>query len=164
MLKLILLVVVFLMAIYCGVKVNTYFSERKKFFQEFEKFLEYLKIQVAFQKSKISQLVEEYRLQDVDKNFDVLLCDYLEYLEHLNYDKIFEINSSVLKPAERSAIARTFMTIGRFNSAGEVANLHTALQEAKSYLSDALSNHNKYGPVSIKLSITLGALVVIILL
>ena len=164
MVKVLLLVVIFVLAVFIGISINSYFTNRKKFFQEFSNFLEYLKIQVSFQKSKIKQLVEEYKKQNIDENFMKLLDDYLLYLTNLNAEVPFEVKLDILKENEKSIISRVFMSIGRFNSDGEVANIHNALKEANSLLIDAQENQKKYGAVSVKLSIALGLLLIIVII
>ena len=164
MVKVLLLVVIFVLAVFIGISINSYFTNRKKFFQEFSNFLEYLKIQVSFQKSKIKQLVEEYKKQNIDENFMKLLDDYLLYLTNLNAEVPFEVKLDILKENEKSIISRVFMSIGRFNSDGEVANIHNALKEANSLLVDAQENQKKYGAVSVKLSIALGLLLIIVII
>ena len=164
MVKVLLLVVIFVLAVFIGISINSYFTNRKKFFQEFSNFLEYLKIQVSFQKSKIKQLVEEYKKQNIDENFIKLLDDYLLYLTNLNAEVPFEAKLDILKENEKSIISRVFMSIGRFNSDGEVANIHNALKEANSLLIDAQENQKKYGAVSVKLSIALGLLLIIVII
>ncbi len=164
MVKVLLLVVIFVLAVFIGVSINSYFTNRKKFFQEFSNFLEYLKIQVSFQKSKIKQLVEEYKKQNIDENFMKLLDDYLIYLTNLNAEVPFEAKLAILKENEKSIISRVFMSIGRFNSDGEVANIHNALKEANSLLIDAQENQKKYGAVGVKLSIALGLLLIIVII
>lgn len=164
MVKVLLLVVIFVLAVFIGISINAYFTNRKKFFQEFSNFLEYLKIQVSFQKSKIKQLVEEYKKQNIDENFMKLLDDYLIYLTNLNAEVPFEAKLAILKENEKSIISRVFMSIGRFNSDGEVANIHNALKEANSLLIDAQENQKKYGAVGVKLSIALGLLLIIVII
>ena len=164
MVKVLLLVVIFVLAVFIGISINSYFTNRKKFFQEFSNFLEYLKIQVSFQKSKIKQLVEEYKKQNIDENFMKLLDDYLLYLTNLNAEVPFEVKLDILKENEKSIISRVFMSIGRFNSDGEVANIHNALKEANSLLVDAQENQKKYGAVGVKLSIALGLLLIIVII
>ena len=163
MLKTMLLVLVVVGAIFVGLSINNYYVKRKNFFNELNKFLEYLKMQIQFQKSKLRQVVSEYKKQSLDSNFTDFLSAFEKYLSCLGEGCTFDFDVNFLKPEEKVTLLRLFTSIGRFHSAGEYSNITNAIGEVRAFYDSALEKQRKFGLVSVKLSIACGLLIVLII-
>lgn len=161
--KTIFLVIVTMGALFVGVSINNHYVKRKNFFNELNKFLEYLKIQVQFQKSKLRQIVVEYKKQSLDVNFIDFLSSFEKYLGCLGDGATFDFDLNFLKVEEKVTLIRLFTSIGCFHSAGECSNISSALSEVKSFYDSALEKQKKFGPMSVKLSIVCGLMIVLII-
>lgn len=164
MTKIVVLALIMCGALFVGVSINNHYIKRKNFFNELNKFLGYLKIQVKFQKSRLKTLVDDYRVGVSGTDFGDFLGAFSGYLSNLNDESEFEVELPFLRQEEKSALIRIFTSIGRFNSEGESANLSSALAEANEYYNTAMESQKKFGAVSIKLSVAGGLFVILILM
>lgn len=148
---------------YIGYGISKYYSNRKIFYLDLILLMDKLKLDIAFSKEKISNIISSY--EPMSKNLKILCQNFVNILEvnQFSKDSLFE-NINILKSEEKNTIALFFKTLGRFdleNQANHIVSFQNQIQQYK------ISTENmcdKYGTIFTKLGFIIGVLLSLLLL
>ena len=112
--KIALIIVLIGCCTYIGYGFSKYYSNRKTFYLDLILLMDKLKLDIAFSKEKISNIISSY--EPMSKNLKTLCQNFVNMLQQnqFNQDSLFE-NINILKNEEKNTIALFFKTLGRFD-------------------------------------------------
>ena len=153
MIKILLMVGIVVCVILCGVIANNYFLNRLIFFKNYEKACKDIVGEISFLKTDKITLISKINFSS--KHAKEFRDNYILYGSG---------HSSILSETENKFFNDFLNSIGNNNVDGEVYNLAYYERLIKEYVVRAQEKYDKYGVLSIKLSIIIAALLVIFLI
>ncbi len=161
--KIALIIVLIGCCTYIGYGFSKYYSNRKTFYLDLILLMDKLKLDIAFSKEKISNIISSY--EPMSKSLKTLCQNFVNMLQQnqFNQDSLFE-NINILKNEEKNTIALFFKTLGRFdleNQANHIVSFQNQIQQYKT-LSENM--YDKYGTIFTKLGFIVGVLLSLLLI
>ncbi len=151
--KIFILLVIAVFVVYIGVGIKRYYRNREKILNEIIQFCNIFENDLRFNKNAISQIVSD-NLSKFDKEFAKVLKAY--FLENTMID------CKYLNKKEQEMLEKFFQSLGKNDEDGEIRNLNNYRTELTKIKDDGLSECKKYGEFSVKISLIIGALIVVI--
>ena len=152
MIKIACLTLIFVGVSYVGVAVGKTYVKKEKFFNEVLTFLNVLANNIQFNKSKLSNVIDE-NIDNFKTEFKQVLVDY----------KTGKSSSvGFLTEYENQKVLEFLNSIGFFDVCGELNNIERYNQIFNRLYNESVLNNKKYGELYSKLGIMLGLIVVII--
>ena len=136
-----------------GISIKKYYSARYQFFLEFINLLQYMKAEISFLKT------DKFIILSKTLNKSYMINGFIR-----EYISTCKGNSSILTNEENNCLNDILNSIGRNDVNGELNNIDYYLVEINKKYNEALEKYNLYGGFAVKISIVIGALVVIFLI
>ena len=164
--KYVLLTVVVFGMIYIGFGILKFYQKRKKFFEDLTLFCNKLCVDISFSKENLRTIINQ-NINNFGKDFKSILENYLFFLENnesvLSKEELFKKNS-LIRDDEKEIVLHFFKDLGRLDASNqvlEIQNYHSRFESSKK---QAEEENKKFGALSLKLMVLLGAVIVIILI
>lgn len=159
------IILIFLFGV-VGYGIASNYIVRKKFFFEFNNFLDSIKSDIEFSSKKIFEILDEQLLSKRDRNFIQLLQNYSRGLKaqlQIKKDELFE-NITILTEQEKESIYIFLKRLGRGDVFSQTEYIVQIKNKCDEYYKSANEECKKYGGLYTKLGIILGALVALVIL
>lgn len=155
--KLILIFIISGLICYIGFKIGGQYWQKQNFYENFCKFLIYLKAEIGFLKSDLIQILSNYSTNDY--NLKKLLNNYIQFLQKNEY-----VDLQILNDDENFELMEFIQNISKSDcySIENIIEKYQAIFNKK--LENSKQNYLKSGVLYKKLSILLAIFVCIVLL
>lgn len=132
--KIALIIVLIGCCTYIGYGFSKYYSNRKTFYLDLILLMDKLKLDIAFSKEKISNIISSY--EPMSKNLKTLCQNFVNMLQQnqFNQDSLFE-NINILKNEEKNTIALFFQNAWSFWF-GKSSKSHNFISKSNSTIQD----------------------------
>ncbi len=144
--------------IYLGLCTKNILKERVLFFEELEKFLNEFKVNVSFAQMGLSDFINNFNSKSSD--LTILLNKFTNLTKIQNKEKGF----SVIKSEEVDLVKEFLFSIGKTDATNQLQEIEVFKTKISSLLNSERKTYSKYAGLSVKLSLMLGVMVVILLL
>ena len=159
--KIICLILLFILIVYVGYGILSYYKKRRQFYEDLINFVNYLNTEIAFLKTDLISLVEN----NCDKYHREMNCALQNYLKILKYGKgVVQNKISILKDDENLELDNFFNSLGKTNLQEQqvcIAHYKERFSQQKLATEQEI---DKKGSVYFKLCIVLGLGVCIVLI
>ena len=153
--KIFLLLVIAILIVYIGVQIRAYYRRREKILNDIIQFCNIFENDLRFNRNSVSQIVKD-NISKFDKEFAKVLEAYI------SHGKITECK--FLNKKEQDLLEKFLNSLGKSDEEGEIRNLNNYRTELMRVKEEGLADCKKYGDLSIKMSVIIGALVLVIFL
>lgn len=162
MIKILLLIILFLLIVYIGYGILSYYKKRKKFYSDLCLFLENLKSEICFLKTDLKTILEKQK-KCYCAEINNILDEYYKYLCN-GLKENLDIKCKLLSVEEVNELNELFLKLGRTTLHEQnncIAHYNSQFMARLSKIREEISNN---GIVAFKLCIILGLFAVIILI
>lgn len=161
--KIALIIILICCCTYIGHGFSKYYTSRKVFFEDMILLMDKLKLDIAFSKEKIGNIISSF--EPMSKHQKKLCQNFLGMLQNNKFetDKLFE-NITILKSDEKNVLGIFFKTLGRFDLENQTNQIISFQNQIQQYKDNAQSLCDKYGSIFTKLGFIVGVLLALILL
>jgi len=153
MIKMFLILGIIICGVTFGIIIHNHLFNKVRIFKDFEKICKDITSEISFLKTEKYTLLKK---QTPNNQYSAAFLN--------QYLLSGKGNITLLKEKENNILNEFLDSVGNKNVDGEIYNLEYYEKIIKEYMDDMQEKYNKYGVLSIKLSIILSALLVIILL
>lgn len=163
--KLILSLVLAISIVVLGVLISNYYKRRNKFFCDVSNFCDVLLSEINFLQLKLLQIVNKHKTSyGVDfKNFLNLFSNYLnDGIDKEKFQNKLIKSQLFLSEVEAIDLFNFFVNLGGLDIQNETNNINNFKNLFNKYRDLSEINKQKFSPLSIKLSIVVGLVVVIL--
>lgn len=162
MIKILLLIILFLLIVYIGYGILSYYKRRKKFYSDLCLFLENLKSEICFLKTDLKSILEKQK-NCYCTEINNILDEYYKYLCN-GLKENLDIKCKLLSIEEVNELKELFYKLGRTTLDEQNNCIAHYNGQFMGRLSKIKEEINSNGIVAFKLCIILGLFAVIILI
>lgn len=159
--KITLLFLIFVSISFIGYYFSSRYYKKIKLFESLKQFLNYIKLNIDFQSIDLITLLENYKSNNND--FQKIIEDYKTHIEDLFEMTYFKVTTSILKEDEKEMIESCFCNLGNLPKYLQLENIDKCLQLLNNTISVTLEKEKQCGKLPIKLSFSIGLMIIIIL-
>jgi|LGOV01.1.fsa_nt_gb stage III sporulation protein AB len=152
---------------YIGYGVGHYYVKRQHLLQNLISFASYVRAEIAFAHLNLENIVKTH-IPEFDKNFRIVLKNYLKTLKKSDYITIKELRENVssiyLEENELNEMLQFFSFLGKSDIDSQITIIDKHLVSFKNFLNSAKGQRERYSGMSKKLGFLMGILILIIML
>ena len=131
--KYVILIIIVVIFAYLGYGLSTYYTNRKKFFNNLVFLFEKLNLEINFSQPKLISIMQEFNTQNQNKDICKLIKNYtsaLEKNEEMEKTTLFK-DIKILKDEEKNIIHLFFVGLGKLDVINQTKQLDSQKIELK---------------------------------
>lgn len=161
--KIFLIAILILFALYLGYHCSKKYRKRQQFFQAMVMLCQKFDVEINYSKERVKNIIlslddkQKNMLQGIDKNY----ISFLNQETNLTKEALFQ-GISFIKEEEKDILFMFFKSLGRSDLEGQSKEIKNFIQRFDNLCKAAETDNKKYGSLSIKLGIIASLFVLIL--
>ena len=165
MIKILCLSMMFGLFGYVGLSLGKNYTEKANFLNDIIFFIRNIKSEIAFLKTDLIKICENYECKSKLKNVLEKYLNLLKNNEEISAENLFKIfDENILTENENRILIELFSSLGKLNMEEQLNKLNAFENLFIPIYENQVKNNSKYVPLCNKMGFLMGALVCIVLI